>query len=243
MSLEAVIFDWGGTLTPWHKIDLEVQWHAFAADYAPERAKELAHHLYELEESRWKRHRETSGALSTGALSEILTLAGVDMQSQAFERAFQHYLDFWKPHTFADPDAMPLLRALKERGLRVGVLSNTMWPRTFHEEIFERDGLAPFIDAAVYTSELQVGKPHRAAFEEILNALHVEAKQALFVGDRLWDDIHGAQAAGMPAVFLPHSDHRTHELVDVDVSPNFTINKLGDVFGIVRSIQKSHFES
>ena len=28
--VEAVIFDWGGTLTPWHTIDLGQQWRVFA---------------------------------------------------------------------------------------------------------------------------------------------------------------------------------------------------------------------
>ena len=28
--VEAVIFDWGGTITPWHTVDLRQQWHVFA---------------------------------------------------------------------------------------------------------------------------------------------------------------------------------------------------------------------
>ena len=30
--VEAVIFDWGGTLTPWHSIDLGEQWRVFARE-------------------------------------------------------------------------------------------------------------------------------------------------------------------------------------------------------------------
>jgi len=40
------------------------------------------------------------------------------------------YHDFWEPHTLIDPDVVPLLRQLKVDGLKVGVLSNTVWPRT-----------------------------------------------------------------------------------------------------------------
>ena len=29
-AVEAVIFDWGGTITPWHTVDLREQWHVFA---------------------------------------------------------------------------------------------------------------------------------------------------------------------------------------------------------------------
>ncbi len=29
-AVEAVIFDWGGTLTPWHTIDIRAVWRAYA---------------------------------------------------------------------------------------------------------------------------------------------------------------------------------------------------------------------
>src|SRR5205807_1238163 len=55
-----------------------------------------------------------------------------------------------EPHTWTDPEAAPLLAALKDRGLRVGVLSNTLWTRRFHELVFARDGVLPYLDGAVY---------------------------------------------------------------------------------------------
>ena len=33
MTVDAVVFDWGGTLTPWHDIDLVEQWSAYAVVY------------------------------------------------------------------------------------------------------------------------------------------------------------------------------------------------------------------
>ena len=35
--IEAVIFDWGGTLTPWHEVDLTAGWYAYASIYDPRR--------------------------------------------------------------------------------------------------------------------------------------------------------------------------------------------------------------
>lgn len=242
MSVAAVIFDWGGTLTPWHQIDLSSQWYAFAQEYDPHNAADLADALFRAEEDRWRIQRESAGAISTGALSSILKSCGVDESTPHFASAFQHYLDFWQPHTYADADALPLLRALRERGVKIGVLSNTMWPRAFHEEIFQRDGLLEFIDAGVYTSELPVGKPHRDAFLEAMAAVDVaDPSTVVFVGDRLWDDIHGAQSVGMHAIFIPHSHHRHHELVETSVVPTATIDRLGDVFSIVRELQKQAF--
>jgi putative hydrolase of the HAD superfamily len=243
MTIGSVIFDWGGTLTPWHKIDLSSQWYAFAQEYDPENAAALAEALFQAEERRWQVQRETLGAESTGALHSILQECGVDVTASNFDAAFQRYLDFWYPHTLADADALPLLRALRERGLKIGVLSNTMWPREFHEEVFARDGLLEYIDAGVYTSELPVGKPHKDAFLEAMAALNIsDPRSVVFVGDRMWDDIHGAQSVGMRAVFIPHSDHRAHELVETDVVPDAVINRLGDLFNVVRDLQKQAFE-
>ena len=60
-----------------------------------------------------------------------------------------------------------------ERGMSIGLLSNTHWPRTFHEHFLERDGLAGSIDARFYTSELEFVKPHPSVFAAVLAALGV----------------------------------------------------------------------
>jgi putative hydrolase of the HAD superfamily len=144
------------------------------------------------------------------------------------------YLEFWNPHTHADPDAVPLLEALRARGIRVGVLSNTLWPRAHHEAVFERDGLLHLIDGAVYSSELPVGKPHLDAFHAALTAVGAhDPAHAVFVGDRAWDDVHGAQQAGMRAILVPHSTIPADQLGPVQGSPDATVRRLGEVLGHV----------
>ena len=59
--VDAVVFDWGGTLTPWHDIDLVAQWYAYAQVYDAVHAKELAQRLFDAEESFWSRQRATGG--------------------------------------------------------------------------------------------------------------------------------------------------------------------------------------
>jgi HAD superfamily hydrolase (TIGR01509 family) len=234
VRVDAVVFDWGGTLTPWHDVDLVAQWYAYAEVYRPERARELAERLYHEEESRWRVQRDSAGARGTGALEHVFAAVGIDTTSPLHTRALQAYLDFWSPHTYADPDAAPLLRALRDRGIRIGVLSNTMWPRAHHEEVFERDGLRSLIDAAVYTSELPVGKPHADAFRVALDAVGVrEAGAAVFVGDRAWDDVHGAQQVGMRAILVPHSRIPDHQRGAVEGRPDAVVSRLGEVLDVV----------
>jgi putative hydrolase of the HAD superfamily len=58
MPVDAVIFDWGGTLTPWHSIDLQAQWYAYAEVYDPVHAKELAVDLLAHEAESWAAARD-----------------------------------------------------------------------------------------------------------------------------------------------------------------------------------------
>jgi putative hydrolase of the HAD superfamily len=237
MAIEAVVFDWGGTLTPWHDVDLMAQWYAYAEVYDPENAAALARRLCDREQHRWRRQRESDGAISTGALDALFVDEGIDINGARHLRALGSYLDFWAPHTYADPDAKDVLAALKQRGYRIGVLSNTMWPRSHHEEVFARDDLDDFIDVAIYTSELEVAKPHADAFRATLDALGVAAADTVFVGDRLWDDVLGAQQVGMRTIYIPHSQIPAEQVPDGSAEPDATAHRLLEVFTIVETWQ------
>ena len=101
---------------------------------------------------------------------------------------------------------IPLLGELRARGIKAGVLSNTMWPRSAHERVFRRDGVLHLLDGAVYSSEIPWAKPHPEAFRAAMAAVGVtDPASCVFVGDRPYDDVHGAQRAGMRAVLIPHS--------------------------------------
>jgi putative hydrolase of the HAD superfamily len=61
-------------------------------------------------------------------------------------------------------------------------------------------GLAERLDFAVFSSEVGKRKPHPAIFERALEALEVAASDAVFVGDRLLEDVRGAGELGMTTV-------------------------------------------
>ncbi|MBI1378750.1 MAG: HAD-IA family hydrolase [Frankiales bacterium] len=234
--VEAVVFDWGGTLTPWHSIDLVAQWYAYAQVYDPVHGAELARRLFEAEESLWRRQRDSGGAHGTGHLDDVFAACGIDVESWQHAEALQTYLEAWDPHTYTDPDVVPLLQALRADGVRTGILSNTMWPRQHHEAVLERDGVLHLVDGAVFTSETPTGKPHADSFRAALAAVGCDdPARVVFVGDRPWDDVHGAQQVGMRAILVPHSDIPLHQQVPVDVVPDGVAHRLLDVLTLVRA--------
>jgi putative hydrolase of the HAD superfamily len=241
--LEAVIFDWGGTLTPWHDVDLPRQWRVFAREVhglpvedphmpAEELAEadSLAVRIHAAEERAWARGRDTHESASIEA---ILADAGIDPAHDRHHLALAAYRGFWEPHTHTDPQVRPLWEGLHDRGLKVGVLSNTIWSRAYHREVFQRDGVLDLVDGDVYSSEIHVVKPHPEAFLAACAAVGVEPTEAAYVGDRLYEDVHGPQQVGMRAIWVPHSDLPASQVVPVDVTPDAQAHELLDILGIV----------
>ena len=221
MSVQAVIFDWGGTLTPWHTLEPREAWIAAVAD------DELADRLLAAETELWVRSRDEH---RSGTLGEVFTAAGVTPSAQVWATL----REWWEPHTFLDPDVPALFDALRDRGVKVGVLSNTLWSRDEHERIFARDEVLHRIDGAVYTSEIPWTKPHPEAFRAALRAVAVDdAAQAVFVGDRPFDDIHGAKSVGMRAVLVPHSDIPAIQRGHTEGEADAVIQRLGDLLAVV----------
>lgn len=221
-----MIFDWGGTLTPWRTVDYMVPWRAYADAVhpgEPERAAAVALAIAAAEEAAWTRAREEHSAFT---VAQVLAAAGV----AANEAALMAYRASWEHATFTDPDVEPLIKLLRDKGLRTGVLSSTAWPAAWHEEMLERDGVLHLFDAVVWSSDLRYTKPHREAFLAAMAAVGVDdPADCVYVGDRLYDDVSGAKAAGMRAVLIPNSQIPAHQHVAVDVEPDAVIRRLSEL--------------
>jgi putative hydrolase of the HAD superfamily len=193
--------------------------HADDAD----RAAEAARRLVEADLARWVGVRDEHRAFT---IAEVLADAAADHDTAALDA----YRDFWVHATHTDPEAAPMLTALRDRGLRLGILSSTPWPAAWHEEWLRRDGVLHLFDACVWSSDLPVTKPHPDAFRAALDAVGVaDPARAVYVGDRPYDDVSGAKAVGMRAVLVPHSDIPPHQQVPVDVVPDGVVQRLADL--------------
>jgi HAD superfamily hydrolase (TIGR01509 family) len=230
--VEAVIFDWGGTLTPFHTVDLLDLWRVAAEVMAPddpELRERLATALASAERDWWISVGTTGLSGTTAQVLQAGALAtGLDLDAALHDEVVAAHLEAWTPHTITSADAAPLLRALRERGIKTGLLSNTHWPREWHERWLERDGILELIDERVYTSDLEHTKPHPEAFRAVLDALEVAPEAAVFVGDRPIDDISGAKGLGMRAVLIPNS-----AVPDHPIEPDARIKSLSQLLPII----------
>ncbi len=128
-------------------------------------------------------------------------------------------------HYTVDPETPAALRALKERGLRLGVVSNTYQSRRALRRRLSEHGLLPYLDTLVISSEVGLTKPHPAIFQAALDKLGVAASEAVFVGDIVSADVLGAQALGMRAVLT----HQYRQDDPRESGPDLVINRLAEV--------------
>jgi putative hydrolase of the HAD superfamily len=228
-GVEAVLFDWGGTLTRWHDVDFHAESLALAqavvdADHPVEVS---GRRLHEAGAEVWGRSRDHQ---RSATVADLFAVAGLDHDPDLLTA----YYEFWEPHTRTDPDVGPLFEALRAEGTRVGVLSNTIWPRAWHVGFFERDGVDHLIDGDVYTSEIPWTKPSPLAFGAAMDAVGVtDPSRCVYVGDRLFDDVWGAQQAGMRAIHVPHSTIPASQVGHTEGEPDAVAHRLADVLGIV----------
>lgn len=121
----------------------------------------------------------------------------------------------------AYPDARETLLELRNRGFLLGIVTN----RAFGGERFRADlrelGLDVGWDAVSVSVEVGFLKPHPALFEHALDALDLQPRQALMVGNSLVEDVSGAQALGIPAAWKrsrPDAEGVTPDLTFDEVS-------------------------
>lgn len=229
-SIEAVVFDWGGTLTAWHDIDFHAESLALAHAVRNARHDERTAHAARLHAAGsvvWGRSRDEQ---RSSTIEDLFEEAGLDHDPDLLHA----YYDFWEPHTRTDPEVRPLFESLRERGIAVGVLSNTLWPRAWHRGFFERDGVLDLIDGDVYSSEIPWTKPSPHAFRSALDAVGAtDPARCAYVGDRLFDDVWGARNAGLRAIHVPHSDIPAEQVGHTEGTPDAVAHRLLDVLAIV----------
>jgi putative hydrolase of the HAD superfamily len=125
----------------------------------------------------------------------VFAAVGAELPAGAFDRLWEYYAraDAWQPA----PGAHALLRGLRRRGLRTGMVSN------FDHRlpvVLAALALADLFDVVVVPADVGAAKPDPRIFHAALARLGVEPAAALYVGDDADDDIAGATAAGLRAV-------------------------------------------
>ncbi len=138
--------------------------------------------------------------------------------------------------TFLSPENARALRALREDGFRLGLVSNITLLGDMVREDLHRLGVLDLFDAVVLSSEEGIRKPHPRIYEIVLARLGITGERAIFVGDRLREDIGGPQRAGMRAVLT--QEFRQEEPGPDTFQPDATIVRLAELPAVVQALRR-----
>ncbi len=127
------------------------------------------------------------------------------------------------------PYASEILSKIKDAGMRIGLVSNTIFPADYHRTEMREFGLYDFFDFALFSSEEKIRKPGKEIFLRALKLGGSDPEDAVFIGDRLEEDIDGPQSVGIKAV-LKAADGRDYT---GDIEPFETIRDLGELEKII----------
>jgi HAD superfamily hydrolase (TIGR01549 family) len=197
--LEAVLFDWGDTLMRWefdlalleagHRAGLD----AIGLEPRPE--------LTERFRDGYLPEMFLPGMLEEveypGLVRRLLGEFGIEVDDAALERFLEAEHRGWAPARQLASTTHALLETLRDRGLKLALVSNAFDPPALLHRDLADFGVAERLDAAVFSSEVGRRKPDAAIFERALELVGVAPERALMVGDRLLEDVGGAAALGI----------------------------------------------
>jgi HAD superfamily hydrolase (TIGR01509 family) len=239
---KAVVFDMGGTLMrfvrpgggSWR--ELEEPGIRGVYQYLLEQGHPIVAHEDAFVETMFQRLAEgweqsTGGHINLRAVDWIAGGAAdhaLTLDEAALLEAARRYARSIRAGVRPTDGAAETLATLRERGFRIGLISNTIWPAEFHLEDLAEIGVLPYIEHLIFSGEAGIWKPTPQIFRHALDALGVPPESAVFVGDSPREDIRGAQGVGMRAVWV-----RSREFPLGDARPDGIIDALPELLPIL----------
>ena len=156
-----------------------------------------------------------------------LARVGVDEIGLA-ARSAQRYNEYRKKYFNVFPGATDLLRSLKARGLKLGILTNGF--AETHREKIRVLQIGEYFDAIFIADELGMLKPDPLLFAHACRQMGSNPAHAAMVGDRYNRDISGAIEAGMFTVWLKVRDE---QIPPGAQEPDGTCESITEVLGIL----------
>jgi putative hydrolase of the HAD superfamily len=199
--IRAVLFDWGDTLMQWSwQPELLEAGHRAGLAAIGRDDVAVTEHFRERYEPLFWAPGTVEELEYPGLVRSLLGDFGIEVSDEELERFLDAEHRAWTPARQLGGTTHALLDALRARGLRLGLVSNAFDPGWLLRRDLDELGVGERLDFAVFSSEVGKRKPHPAIFQAALDALEVPAEEALFVGDRLYEDVRGAGELGMTTV-------------------------------------------
>lgn len=160
------------------------------------------------------------------SLPNSILLPAVD---EMFEVSRRYFL--------AETDALPTLIALRQQGIRLGLISNTSHDPDVHAQI-DKGGFRPYLDFVLTSAVIGVRKPDASIFRIALDLWGLAPTQVAMVGDSIVADIKGAQDCGLFGIWITRRADLTAMPEGCHtIRPDAVISSLGELHQLFSNLQ------
>jgi putative hydrolase of the HAD superfamily len=237
-GLKAVFFDAGETLLAPHPSHHEL-FALVLSEHGHEVAPETVQGVFvgmaptfvavmdRMAVKQWSVSREASLEFWGRIYGEALDRLGVpDPDSRIFDSLYERFTRYDSYRLF--PECIPTLRAVKDAGLVVGLISN--FEEWLEGMLIEME-IAHLFDIIVISGKEGIEKPDPAIFQLALERSGIAPQHAIYVGDHPKLDVEAAQAVGMDAVLIDRKGHH----------PNFDGDRIDTLDGLLRLLDLGYY--
>lgn len=234
-ATRAALFDFGGTLYDYLALEAGdreclvalASWAGITAESGEIRAahRQAMRRVFSAYlPRRFYRHRD----LFRDAVVDMLESFGVAPDPAHLERYRRLQWERHQRDFVLRDGVVETLRALRARGLHLGLVSNIDDDQLEH--LIDVAGLRGCFDSLLSSETAGACKPDPEIFAEALRRAGCAPAEALFVGDTLAQDIAGANRAGMRSVLLWHRDDKPPP---ADPAPHHVIRRIPELLDLV----------
>lgn len=167
-----------------------------------------------------------------GMINAWVSAAGASPTDAAVRAAMDRCNDRFTDTVMLYSETPKVLAALKDRGLRIGILSHVPWPGDACRRWFQRNNIAHYIDFYSLSSEIGYIKPHPAHYQHALEQAGCSAGQVLHVGDHPIRDVEGGKRFGFRTCLRWTENIYAHELL-AGCNPDAEILQLDELLNVV----------
>lgn len=243
MAIKAVLFDFGHTLMDFGRTEdalrgaysvIRERLAHWVEDQSPPEVDELVERIAAevdrmVERSYEQRSLEELDIIAL--FDEAFGGLGYTLPAELLHEVIELDHDALVKSVRIEPETLETLEKLHADGLKLGIVSNVaQMPSLLYRDL-EDFGIAALVDGIAFSSEIGVRKPRPQIFEHALQACGVGPGDAVFVGDRLVDDIAGAHAVGMRGILT--QQYRREEPDDIE--PDAIVANVTEVPGLLAS--------
>lgn len=237
-DIAAVIFDLGSTLIhfedEWHEVfthsNQDLLDHLQAAGIVLDGEVFLNQFKARLDEYYLQREAEFIEYTTRYLLQTLLDEWGYpDVSPDIIDSALETWYRVSEARWKTEEDAIPTLERLRDRGYRLGLISNAGDDANV-QRLVDQAALRPYFDIILSSAKLGIRKPNPRIFEHALNHLGTPPAQAAMVGDTLGADILGAQNAGIFAIWITRrADTPANQAHQDTIQPDAVIGTLSEI--------------